>query len=937
MTRDLTAARAAAAFCVLACLQVALNLGWLESHTLRSPPTWDPANYQRLSLLYLTAWRGSGAPGLAGAVMDGSPYLAPLLPLSSVPLYLLFGPTRLAAHLATGLYLVLFLAGGFLLAARRGGPRAALLAAFLLGSFTATLNLSRDYQMDFPAAALLTLALVALDRSRGLSRAVFVAAFGAFAGLALVAKTVSGVFLAGPLLWTVRDARLRKRRWLDVLVGLSIAAGAAAAVAGPWWLRHGPAVLLYVGQHGFGAGSAPYNPTGRQVDFSYYALALFNDGVGPPLAALLLAVAVVSLLPRARDSAGEPRRDGLLWCWVVTGYVALSLVPNRAGERYTAALLPPIAALAAAAIVRVPGAAARRGLLAAALVLGSWNIASWTWSLPFRSQIAVWPPRRAIVYRPGPVWLRNPLPLPLIDWPTRDLSDRLAGARATILDAGAARARAQGAVPDPGSAEEQVHAAYRHVLRRPAEPFQAAADADALAYGVLSPASLVERLLASDEWRLRSLQVLVLPDHPFVNAATLNYYAVLDGRPLLFVRDGDRPVSREELDAYDVVVAKAGGYQGPSRSTAGNDALLQWLRSAGSGFRRLDGTFSCPDDSVLELYAPAPPAASLGLAAERAGVGPRVQGLAAVPAEPLLGDLAGLEPLADVVELGGLVVDVAGGGQILQDLRRPLVSLAQVRGDGLHHDVGDLLGDVAVAHAGRGAAPLRHQPLDLRRVGAEVGKGAREHLVQHHAHRVDVRGQHRASGELLGGHVGRAADHGRGVALLEQAAGAEVGHLEHAALRQQDVGRAQVAVEDLRLVRVLHPLQDLDDVVRGARHVQALLAVEHGLQALALDVVHHDEEDALHPLRGQDADDVGVVEGGQEARLLEEVVEVPALAVGDLDGHLLVDPGVLGEVDRPEPAGAQVREDLILPDSLSQQEHEAAGSIASGPIPRVRL
>jgi 4-amino-4-deoxy-L-arabinose transferase-like glycosyltransferase len=134
------------------------------------------------------------------------------LPLSSVPLYLLFGPTRLAAHLATGL-LPRALPGRWLLARRAPRrPAGALLAAFLLGSFTATLNLSRDYQMDFPAAALLTLALVALDRSRGLSRAVFVAAFGAFAGLALVAKTVSGVFLAGPLLWTVRDARLRKRR-----------------------------------------------------------------------------------------------------------------------------------------------------------------------------------------------------------------------------------------------------------------------------------------------------------------------------------------------------------------------------------------------------------------------------------------------------------------------------------------------------------------------------------------------------------------------------------------------------------------------------------------------------------------------------------------------------------------------------------------------------
>jgi dolichyl-phosphate-mannose-protein mannosyltransferase len=936
MRLDVTAWRAGAASVLFACLHVALSLGWLETHSLRSPPTWDPANYQRLSLLYLEGWRGGGAPGLAAAVMNGSPYLPPLLPLSSVPFYLLFGRTRLAAHLASALFLVLFLAGAFLLAARRAGPRAGLLAVFLLGSFTATLNLSRDYQMDFPAAALVTLSLVALDRGRDPARRALIAACGALAGLAVVAKTVSGVFLAGPVVWAARDARRNGRTRREVLGASLIAAATAATVAAPWWARHGPAVFLYVGHHGFGAGAAPYNPTGRGIDFAYYALALFNDGIGPALTALLAMVAAVGRRPGPRD--GEERRtNGLLWFWLAGGYVALSLVPNKAGERYTAALLPPIAALAAAAIVRTPSPAARRGLVAAAAVLGSWNIASWTWSLPFPSQVAVWPPRPPIFYRPGPAWLRTPLPVPLVGWPTREVSDRLAGARAAILDVGAARARAAQSVPGAGAAEEQVRAAYRQVLRRPADPFQTAADADALAYGVTSPAALVERLLASDEWRQRKLRVLVLPDHPFVNAATLNYYAVLDGRPLLFVRDAERPVSREELDAYDAVVAKAGGYQGLTRSTAGNDALLGWLGSAGSGFRRLEAAFRCPDDSVLEIYAPAPPEPSLRLAAERAAVGPRVQRLAAVPAEAFLGDLAGLEPLADVVELAGLVVDVGGRGQVLEDLRGPLIALAQVGGDRLHHDVGDLLGDMAVADARRRAASLRHQPLDLRRVGAEVGQGAGQHLVQDHAHGIDVRGQHRAARELLRRHVGRAADDGGRVALLEQAAGAEVGHLQDTALREQDVGRAQVAVEDLGLVRVLNALQDLDDVVEGARDVEALLAVEHGLQALALDVVHHDEEDALHPLRGQDADDVGVVEGGQEARLLEQVVEVPALAVGDLDGDLLVDPGVLGEIDRPEPAGAQVREDLILPDCLSQQEHEAAGSIASGPMPRVRL
>ena len=182
--------------------------------------------------------------------------------------------------------------------------------------------------------------------------------------------------------------------------------------------------------------------------------------------------------------------------------------------------------------------------------------------------------------------------------------------------------------------------------------------------------------------------------------------------------------------------------------------------------------------------------------------------------------------------------------------------------------------------------------------------------------------QHRAPLELLGGHVGRAADDGGGVRFLEQARGAEVGHLHDAALGDEDVGGAQVAMEDLVLVRVLDALQDLHRVGQGARDVEALLAVEHRLQALALDVLHDDEEDALDALGGDDADDVRMIEGGQEARLLQQVVEVAALAVGDLDGDLLVDPRVLREEDGAEAAGAQIGEDLVLTNGLSQEEHE---------------
>jgi hypothetical protein len=64
-----------------------------------------------------------------------------------------------------------------------------------------------------------------------------------------------------------------------------------------------------------------------------------------------------------------------------------------------------------------------------------------------------------------------------------------------------------------------------------------------------------------------------------------------------------------------------------------------------------------------------------------------------------------------------------------------------------------------------------------------------------------------------------------------------------------------------------------------------------------------------------------VIQTGQQARLLQKVAEIHVLPVRDLDRDLLVDPGVFGEVNRTEPATAEWREDLVLSDRLTAEEH----------------
>src|SRR5207249_11581965 len=88
---------------------------------------------------------------------------------------------------------------------------------------------------------------------------------------------------------------------------------------------------------------------------------------------------------------------------------------------------------------------------------------------------------------------------------------------------------------------------------------------------------------------------------------------------------------------------------------------------------------------------------SLPLVTKRTAVGPGVQRLAAVPAKALLRYFPGLQTFAHVLELRGAMVDVGGGAEVVEDLRGPLVALAEVGGGRLRPDVRDVCGCLACA------------------------------------------------------------------------------------------------------------------------------------------------------------------------------------------------------------------------------------------------
>src|SRR5687767_11378345 len=71
----------------------------------------------------------------------------------------------------------------------------------------------------------------------------------------------------------------------------------------------------------------------------------------------------------------------------------------------------------------------------------------------------------------------------------------------------------------------------------------------------------------------------------------------------------------------------------------------------------------------------------------------------------------------------------------------------------------------------------------------------------------------------------------------------------------------------------------------------------------------------------------------EEARLLQQIAKIDVLPVRNLDGNLLVDPRVFGQVHGAEAATAKWREDFVLSNRLAAEEH---GRSIQAPLGRIR-
>jgi hypothetical protein len=291
---------------------------------------------------------------------------------------------------------------------------------------------------------------------------------------------------------------------------------------------------------------------------------------------------------------------------LVIGYTILTVVPNKGGERYALALLPPIALLLAGSIEGLSQRWLRRSVMVAAIVIGAFNYIGLTYGLPLIPQRWYFPPWTVIGHEyPHYSWVRSTVPDSTdLQWPIHDILSVLADDRAQHMQKRVDAVRTEAPERTAGlSIDEDVRRLYRLLVRREPSKKNRQRYVEALRDGKMTREALIDLIIASPEFKSLRARVLVVPDHPLLNPSTLHYYAEVYRLPLLFSHFSDDSISRERLQEYDFVLVKNGGYQGPEFSTRYNHQILAELLMPNSGFVALPRAFAFPDHSDIRIFA----------------------------------------------------------------------------------------------------------------------------------------------------------------------------------------------------------------------------------------------------------------------------------------------------------------------------------------------
>lgn len=326
--------------CLAVCAAALTGTAW-HIAVQQAPPSWDDAWYLEVSFRLFHALARGLLP-FVREYLDAFHIKAPLLSLTPLPLYAVFGPSESVARWVNLPFLAWTLWSVWRLGRRLYGERAAALAAAAAALMPALYGLSRVFLVDCLLVALVAAGALAIAEARP-ERPSDGTRLGVLLGFGLLAKSIFPLYLAGPLWLNRRSLRPHARRAL--LVG--------GAIAATWYAANGLTTAAFGLSAGFGGVARDYSIA---LLPSWTVLSRYWQKLGGQILSWPLVAGLAALLAWGFTHGAAKERWGagekLLAAWLLVPLAILTLGVNKE-PRYIAPALPALALLAGAAAARL--------------------------------------------------------------------------------------------------------------------------------------------------------------------------------------------------------------------------------------------------------------------------------------------------------------------------------------------------------------------------------------------------------------------------------------------------------------------------------------------------------------------------------------------------------------------------------------------------------
>ncbi len=421
-------------------VHVVFNSYWLAANVTTTGA--DKSRHLARSIEYHQLLTPFTLRGLFAALIE-NPIRPSLVPLSATLAYRILGVSVDAGPMINILYLAILMAATYGLGLKLAGRKVGLLAAFLIGTYPMIFAMSRYFYLELGLTAMVAATIYFLVASDGFRSRRFSLFFGLCLGLGLLTKRTFVAFATLPILYVIVRSESLQDLWrqltnrphvhwralLGALVGGALLAGLwyvpnretiATLILGnwlfpAWWflaaltlyllaLPSSPAANMlgslslaasiasvwYLARLEFlvraaGFAYSDLNASGRNFDwldpgtYYYYALRLVLQHVSAfYFIFAVIAVGILLVLWWRK----RPKLKTSWWVlagWFVGGYAVLTFTLYRQ-SRAVLPLLPPIALLTAAGLLRLGRRRLRTALLTVMLVGGllQWVVLSYT-------------------------------------------------------------------------------------------------------------------------------------------------------------------------------------------------------------------------------------------------------------------------------------------------------------------------------------------------------------------------------------------------------------------------------------------------------------------------------------------------------------------------------------------------------------------------------